>query len=541
MPRSCRPPLLALLTLLLSAAFTAASAWASTTQAAILQDQVHVLGDPVDTMVVLRSLGVSEVRIFLPWGAIAPRLSSRTRPRGFDAADPGDYPAAGWAPYDAAVEAATADGIGVYFDFLGPVPLWASTAPPSGIGTHNPYVYEPDAHQFGDFVTAVGTRYGGGYTPAGSPSPLPRVKFWGIWNEPNYGPDLQPQAIGGVEVAPALYRGLLDDAWSALQATGHGHDTILIGETAPRGAANPGVANGTLPLRFLRALYCVDASFQELRGRAASARGCPPSAAAARRFRSQNPALFQASGFAAHMYTLRQQAPPDLPTPASEPDWAGLADVTKLERTLDRLNAIYGSHARLPIYNTEFGFQTNPPRPQCGCVSLSPATAAYYMNWSEYLMWRNPRIRSYSQYLLSDGAVPQHPNESNFSSGLEFPNGRHKPGFDAFRLPLYLPITTTGPGRTLEVWGGVRPAPYAQRDTGSRQHALIQFQRGSRGRWRTVRRVTITNSAGYFELPVAFPASGSVRLQWTYPPPSAFLAYAAPETVTSRTQTITVR
>jgi hypothetical protein len=55
-----------------------------------------------------------------------------------------------------------------------------------------------------------------------------------------------------------------------------------------------------------------------------------------------------------------------------------------------------------------------------------------------------------------------------------------------------------------------------------------------------VRTVTITNPAGYFEVPVTFPRSGSVRLQWTYPSAYAFLPAGTPTTVTSRTQAVTV-
>ena len=30
---------------------------------------------------------------------------------------------------------------------------------------------------------------------------------------------------------------------------------------------------------------------------------------------------------------------------------------------LDRVQQLYGSHARLPVYLTEYGYETNPPRP----------------------------------------------------------------------------------------------------------------------------------------------------------------------------------
>ena len=167
--------------------------------------------------------------------------------------------------------------------------------------------WKPSAAEFGQFVHAVGTRYSGHYTPAGASTPLPRISFWSIWNEPNYGVDLSPQAIdqSRVEVSPRLYRGLVDAAWSAFAATGHRGDTILIGETAPRGITtgnSPGNFSGMVPLRFIRALYCVDTSFTPLSGTAASERGCPPDGAGSRHFAAEHPGLFQASGFADHPY-----------------------------------------------------------------------------------------------------------------------------------------------------------------------------------------------------------------------------------------------
>jgi hypothetical protein len=542
MPRTHRLPLLAAIALLLSAAFAATlatKAHADSTQITIMQDDSRVLNDPVDTLNSFRSLGVTDVRIFMVWDSVAPSPNSRKRPSGFNPSNPASYLARGWAPYDAAVRDAAARGIGVNLVLTGPAPLWATVNAPRGTPAHNANVYEPSASLFGDFAKAVGTRYDGRYTPAGSSSALPAVKFWAIWDEPNYGYQLAPQALKGVEVAPYLYRGLVDAAWSSLRATGHGGNTILFGDTAPRGANPPGVANGMVPLRFLRALYCVGSNLQELRGSAAAARHCPTNAAGSRRFRAQNPALFDASGFAAHLYTSGQDSRPNLPDPSNEPDYAGLIDLPKLERTLDRLNAVYGSHTHFPIYNTEFGFQTNPPKSQCGCVFLSPTTAAYYLNWSEYIEWSNSRVRSDAQYLLVDapGPLGHSTSESVFSSGLLFLSGTPKADYSAFELPLYLPSTSSS-GHTLEVWGQVRPAPYAKKDTGLSQQVAIQFA-PSGGAWTTLSTATVTNSAGFFKVPITFPSSGSVRLQWTYPSQFAFLPGAA-GTVTSRTQAIKV-
>jgi hypothetical protein len=353
-------------------------------------------------------------------------------------------------------------------------------------------------------------RYSGTYPP---PAPLPRVSFWSIWNEPNYGIDLAPQATNHdtVEVGAWEYRGLLDAAWSALQATHHNHDTILFGETAARGKNHPiGNFSGVKPLRFLRALYCVDGRFRPLRGSAASARGCPTTSSGSRRFAHDHPALFSASGFADHPYV--QGFAPNLMTyecgsqvcassRRSDPDYADLGTIGRLGRTLDALNRAYGSRRQLPIWNTEYGYWTNPPE---RVAMISPATAAYYINWAEYISWRNSRLRSYSQYLLVD------PPADNFASGLEFKNGTHKPGFDAYRLPIMLPSTSTRRGRSLEVWGCARPAHFAQ----GAQTVSIQFQPGSRGSFQTVRQVRVTSPRGYFDVRQTFPGSGSVRLAW---------------------------
>jgi hypothetical protein len=373
-------------------------------------------------------------------------------------------------------------------------------------------------------MRAVGTRYDGSFTPAGDTAPLPRINFWAIWNEPNFGPDLAPQAIDNstLEISPMLYRGLLDAAWSALEQTGHGGDTILFGELAPAGQTvgdYPGNFAQMVPLRFLRALYCVDSSYHLLTGVAATIRGCPAGGATAA-FRSAHPALFNATAFAIHPYA--QGLPPNEPTPG-EPDYAELGGLPNLERVLDTLQQVYGSSTRFPIYSTEFGYQTFPPEQDIG---VPPALAAVYLNWSEYLSWRDQRLRSYDQYLMVDSAT------GLFATALEFANGTPKPSYDAYRMPIFLPSTATSSGHPLEVWGCVRPARWAASLTGRRQRVRVQFQQGGVGPFRTIRTVTLTDPYGYFDLLVRFPQTGTVRLAWSYP--------RGPESF-SRTVVVTVR
>ncbi|MGI8427762.1 MAG: hypothetical protein ACR2OB_00285 [Solirubrobacteraceae bacterium] len=464
--------------------------------------------DPARTLDTLRRLGVGRIRVFVPWAGLAPDAGSRARPRGFDGADPAAYPAPGWASYDAIVRDATTRGIGLDLDVGAPPPAWASR--PGAPHPRTQPQWKPLAPEFGLFVRAVATRYSGRYTPPGASKPLPRVDFWSIWNEPNFGPDLAPQAIdhSTVEVSPALYRGLVHAAWRALGATGHGHDTILIGELAPRGITvgdSPGNFGGMVPLRFLRALYCVDNTDRALRAAAAVRRGCPSDASGSARFARDNPGLFHASGFADHPYP--QGEAPNVPTP-QEPDYADLPQLPKLERTLDALQRAYGSSSRVDVYSTEYGYKTNPPEPGFP----PPQRAAYYMNWGEYLSWRDPRVRSYDQYLLVDPPIVH--TSAPFESGLEFADGTPKPAYDAYRMPLYLPVTTTKRGEALEVWGGVRPARFAKLDTGVRQAVKLEFQPHARGAFRTLRVLPLTDPHGYFDVREAFPTSGALRLSW---------------------------
>jgi hypothetical protein len=489
---------------------------------AIFEDELHLRTDPGGTLALLRKLGVQRVRVYVPWSAIAPHATRK--PAGFNGADPAAYPALAWAVYDSIVGEAARRGMPLDLTVGGPVPTWAegSGAPRSRFAS-----WMPDAAEFGAFVRAVATRYSGHYTPPRAPSPLPRISFWSIWNEPNYGVDLAPQAIdeSRVEVSPRLYRGLVDVAWSALAATGHRGDTILIGETAPRGITtgdNPGNFSGMVPLRFIRALYCVDSSLSPLSGDAASVRGCPPDAAGSQRFAAQHPGLFQASGFADHPYP-QGGSPPNFRTP-DEPDYADLASIGNLETTLDRAMAAYGVHTQLPIFSTEFGYQTNPPEKLANLTN--PATAAGYLNWSEYLTWRDPRIRSYDQYLLTD--PPGANAAGGFATGLEFSSGVKKATYAAYRLPIFLPEATST-GSPIEVWGDVRPAAYVARH--ARRPVEIQFRPHGSVAFKTVLSVRVTDPHGYFDTLVTFKGSGAVRLAWSDPDGSRIFSRVTDVTV----------
>jgi hypothetical protein len=253
--------------------------------------------------------------------------------------------------------------------------------------------------------------------------------------------------------------------------------------------------------------------------------------------------LFQASGFSDHPYDLSR---PHLPPTkgSSDPDYAEFAEIPHLESTLDRIQRSYGSSKRFAIWNTEYGYITCPPN--CSWPNVSAATAAAYVNWAEYLSWRNPRIANTMQYLLYDPnprvGVPEY---GGFADGLVYYGGRLKATYYAYRMPIFLPHTNARRGRALEVWGDVRPAPLAVADGDGRQYVEIQFARKGSRAWTTLKTLGVTDPHGYFDTRMTFPASGWVRTEWTYPPSDSTLRSTmvtnSNGTIISRTVGVTIK
>ncbi len=478
------------------------AALADHTQESVLQDDQYLLyssSRTVDaTLATLRSLGVDRIRVTVKWSAIAPDPLSGTRPSGFDATDPAAYPASSWTEYDRLLRSAESHGIGVEFNLTAPGPLWAM-GPRGAARTSNHTA--PDSRAFRQFVQAVGTRYSGTYDG------LPRVHVWSIWNEPNQPGWLAPQALSNghreLPVSPWLYRSLVQAGFMGLFASGHtlARDTILIGELAPEGYEQLGTLTAMTPMVFLRALYCVDGRFHRLRGSAAASIGCPPRGSR-KSFMTSNLGLFEATGFAHHPYYFFW--PPN--HTASDPNFVPLANLGRLEHGLDAIYRAYGVHRRIPIYLTEYGYQTNPPDPY---EVVTPAEQASYLNQADYLAWRNPRVRSVAQFLLRDSppnaafdrSDPQY--WDTFQTGLEYVNGRHKPAFAAYRIPIWIPPRH---GSRVFVWAQVRPARHPTT-------ASIQWAR-RRGRYRTLARVHTRNRRGFLTARVRLPGDGVVRIRW---------------------------
>lgn len=488
-----------------------------------------IYNDPAGEIDKLHALGVDRVRVSFTWSMIAPQPGSAKMPAHFDGADPGAYPAKNWAVFDQIVRLLNAKHMGLDLVLAPPPPLWAAgKGAPAPASTH-PY-WNPNPKLFAQFVHAVGERYSGHYTPKGDSSPLPREDFWSIWNEPNLGVMLAPQTVHGptVESSPAHYRALANAAWTSLQQTGHGHDTTLLGELAPignYGDGKPGLFAAMSPLRFLRVLYCLDTKFKPFTGHEAAVRGCPTTAAASKRFAADNPVLFHATDYAAHPYPYGLA--PNVAVPVHGTDDAVLGSIQHLFTTLDRSVAAYGSHRRYDVYDTEYGYITAPPATQN--ATLKPAKAAKWLNWSEYITWRYPRLLSYDQYLLDDPSpTPGIPYRA-FASGLLTYNGKPKPTLAAFRVPIWMPKTSAAKGSPLEVWGCVRPAKLTA--SARRAPAQIQFRPKGGHAWKTVATASTKTRYGYLDVHAKFPSSGDVRISWKPSGGPAIVSRTTPVTI----------
>jgi hypothetical protein len=314
----------------------------------------------------------------------------------------------------------------------------------------------PSVRRYRRAVRALGARY-------------PGVHRWGLWNEPNQAVWLWPQYArrGGrlVNVAALRYRRLALAGTRALRATGHGSDVILLGETAPVGrTSGPPARRNAPPAFFLRALL------------------------------SGGPRL-NVTGFAHHPYTQGAHSPPgERPSPGQ----ISFTNVRVLKRLLARGARRGTIPARLPIWYTEFGYQTDPPDPRLG---VSPALQAAYLNQADAIAAADPRIRAVSQYLLVDDR-----DVFGFQTGLRrFGSLARKPAYGAYRLPLWV----RRDGGQVRIYGQVRPAGGA--DTVTIQHATT-----ASGPYAAVRELDVSPPTHQFRARVAY-APGVYRLAWEAP------------------------
>ena len=352
----------------------AAPAAASRTQESIFEDEHQLLelgpGVANRSLDDIQTLGADSVRSLVLWSRLAPRGGKR--PAGFKAADPRAYPPSAWDPYDDLVRGAGVRGLGLILSPSTPGPAWASRC------RRKKGTCKPDPKAYRAFVTALGVRYSGTYADENQGGGvLPRVTRWSLGNEPNQPGWLTPQYERKrghlIATAAVVYRALARAGIAGLRASGHGRDQILLGETSPIGRTSGSLAKRPIPpLEFLRKLFCLTPGGKRLRGADGRRHGCA-------KFKK-----LAVTGFAHHPYQRGGSRPPAEPPQASGE--ITISSPSRLHRVLDQAGRTGRIPRRLPIYYTEFGFQTNPPDRIFGVrIGLQPQ----YINQSDWMASRD--------------------------------------------------------------------------------------------------------------------------------------------------------
>jgi hypothetical protein len=332
--------------------------------------------------------------------------------------------------------------------------------------------------------------------------PLPAVRLYTIWNEPNHPAFLQPQWRGkGAHrrpASPGLYRRMVRAAYPAVKAIAP-DATVLVGGTAAQSAGTGGVT----PLRFLRELACVDGQLRprddgDCRGYTA----------------------LPGDGWAHHPYSLKT-----VPSAVPGPDRPDEAPIGALSRLLDALGALARSGRIAPalahVWITEYGYETNPPDKG---AAFSTGDQARFLTWAEFLAWKEPGVVSFAQFLVRD--LPPAATQQSLSrrrafgqweSGLFFADGTPKLATDSFAAGIFARAT----GHGVRIWGRIRTG-----GPGPVRRAWIEARVGG-GRWRIVRSARTGGhgrsarnftSTGVVDRHLASrPVTTRYRLRWTDP------------------------
>jgi hypothetical protein len=446
----------------------------------VLQDDAMLLHRPPvvvrQTARTLSALGVDRVRLTAGWSVIAPDPRARTRP-DFDATDPSAYPHGAWDELDTAVNAARDAGLAVMIDIGFWAPRWAvhkASANPSRDR------YAPNPDQFADFAAAVVRRYGA------------VVHLYTPWNEPNHPSFLAPQWRRGRPLSPHVYRAMYEAAYAAIKRV-RPDAKVLLGNTSATGSKG-----GVPPLRFLRTLACVDARLEPLH---------VPECA------DFQP--LKADGYAHHPYS--KTTDPAAADP--NPDDAPLSASSRLEGLLAALADRGRITTRLPLYDTEYGYESSPDDPT---APYDRDGQARYLAKASFLAWKDGGTQMFAQFLLRDLGPAR-----DWQSGLYAADGTAKPAVQAFKLPFWVEPQTSAQGPWLLAWGEVRPG-------WGRQTVRIE-QQVAGGAWQPVHTTSATCSDqvdfltdDFGSLVTALPATGPATYRMAWRRPDGVWEYSVP-------------
>jgi Glycosyl hydrolase catalytic core len=380
--------LLAVATAIAAALVAVPSALAAKGMLVGLYDEPQTFGNPARAFPMMRTLRAQVVRVNLYWGSGAGRTGTGlgvAKRRPARPLDPRDR-AYDWSLYDRTVQLARRQRIKIVFAIYG-TPGWANR----GRGPNVPPTKIADLR---NFAYAAARRYSGTFRPGGTDAsyaaPLPAVRLWLAWNEPNNPVFLRKQyrkVRGRWVIQSAVdYAKICNAVYSGVKTTLLRGEKVGCGVTAPRGNNSPRSSRASVsPLAFLRAAK----------------------RAGMRRF----------DAYAHHPYYGSARE-----TPTSRPKARTAVQLGNIADLIKELTRLYGKKR---VWITEYGYQTRPPDRFFG---VSYAKQAAYLRQAYGIARKNPRIDMMLWFLLRDQRAL-----SGWQSGLLTLNGKRKPAFRAFQ------------------------------------------------------------------------------------------------------------
>jgi hypothetical protein len=379
----------------------------------------------------MRSAGAEDVRIPAQWSTIA-----TSQPPVTGASDP-RWPGYDWRALDETV-AAIAEARLTPLLVLNHAPIWAEAPRPPArqlrpfagdLGWFPPGTWRPSRAGLRAFATAVARRYDG-RTAGEAGYPLPRVRLYQAWNEPNLPRDLGPQferrgrALRAV--SPDYYRSMLNAVYAAVKSVDR-TNVVLTGALAPFGDYEHLRPKSRVPpVTFARRLLCLNGAGTR------ALRSCP------------NPPRFDVFTF--NTYPLSPRA--HTPTPAD----LYIADAGKVHSALRVAERAHTALPRKhhPVWLTEFSWEAVAGR------GLSRTMQARYLTYGLYAAWRQ-RIAKALWWVFRD--LPDAANVFQgyagvYTRGSTVADDRPRPALASFTFP-FLAVRD---GSRTRLWG-LAPRP----------------------------------------------------------------------------------
>jgi hypothetical protein len=327
----------------------------------------HLPIDPIEQIPerldLIADTGVTTTRVDLFWKDIAPSPPE-------DPSDPSD-PAYDFSRADLTLQGLAERGITPIVSVYN-TPAWAGDGPPVPPGAAV-NTATPDPAAFGEFMGAVARRYSGEFSSPGG-EPLPEVRHFELWNEPNLSGFLTPQFEGDTPVSLDAYAAMVTAAYPAIKEA-NPDARVIAGVGGPRGSTG---ATGIGAIDWLRGLRERDIPLD---------------------------------AYSQHIYPA---AGPEEPTDAL-PSWSSVG------RFLDELD---GFTPGLPLYITEAGY-TTAATPYRDTKVTEEQQAEYLTQIYSLPQLRTDRVKTVVWFNLQDNV--------NWPAGLLREDGSRKPSYEPFQ------------------------------------------------------------------------------------------------------------